>query len=545
MAGPSSERSLGVVRQHGWTLPTPILANPRWLINYLPYEYGPTPARQPPSLCWAAAVPRTPDTTTTEPGRRLAARTGLVLMVSAAAVAGLGAVVSLTSTPETVNDEATGIAFGTHAPPPLPSTTSDTARCPWLQRTMNRHTPAATLAADVVARMTVREKLGEIVLEHVGPYENINAGVPRLCIPALSLQDGPQGLAYGAVGVTQLPAPLGIAATFDTGIAQDYGQVQGSEAAGQGIDVIQGPTLNIDRVPQSGRTYEGFGEDPVLVAAMGVADAEGIQSAGTLAMAKHFAVYNQETDRGVLDASVSPRALEELYFPPFKAAVTRAHVSTVMCAYPRLNGTYQCQDPALSGQLADWGFAGFIRSDLGSVHDPVAAIEAGTDLLKPSSVAALARLVREHRLPVAAVDRAVIRVLTQMFVHGLVDRPTTGSPGTAVDTDSHTDLALVAAERSAVLLKDAGGVLPLAGSAHRSVAVIGADAGSRPVTSGYGSSRVIAPFVSSPWKPSATGPGATPPSPTPTVAAPPATSPPSPRSSWPRRRASAMASPSP
>ena len=419
-------------------------------------------------------------------------------MSAALTVAGLGAVVGLTSTPGVVSDEATGTAFGTHSPPPLPSTTSDTARCPWLERAVDRRTPPATLAAEVVGRMTLREKLGEIVLEHDGPYENINAGVPRLCIPALTLQDGPQGLAYGAVGVTQLPAPLGIAATFDTGVAQDYGQVQGSEAAGQGIDVVQGPTLNIDRVPQSGRTYEGFGEDPLLVADMGVADAEGIQTTGTLAMAKHFAVYNQETDRGVLDTAVGQRALEELYFPPFKAAVTRAHVSTVMCAYPRLEGTYQCQDPALTGQLAGWGFTGFIRSDLGSVHDPVAAIDAGTDLLKPSSVSTLDLLVREHRLAVSAVDRAVTRVLTQMFAHGLVGRPATGSPGAAVDTDADTDFALVAAERSAVLLKDAGDTLPLAPSAHRSVAVIGADAGSRPVTSGYGSSRVIAPFVSSP-----------------------------------------------
>ena len=440
-------------------------------------------------------MPPTPDTTPTARGRRLRTRTGLVLIVSGAvAVAGLGAVVALTSIP----DAAAGVAFGTHTPPPLPSTTSDTARCPWLRRALNRHTPPVTLAADVVTRMTRREKLGEIVLEHVGPYENINAGVPRLCIPALSLQDGPQGLAYGAVGVTQLPAPLGIAATFDTGIAQDYGQVQGSEAAGQGIDVVQGPTLNIDRVPQSGRTYEGFGEDPLLVAEMGVADAEGIQTTGTMAMAKHFAVYNQETDRGVLDTVVSQRALEELYFPPFKAAVTQAHVSTFMCAYPQLNGIYQCQDRALTNQLAAWGFTGFIRSDLGSVHDPVAAIESGTDLLKPSSVATLDLLVREHRLAVSAVDRAVTRVLTQMFAHGLVDRPSGGSPGTAVDSDSHTDFALVAAERSAVLLKNTGDTLPLAASAHRSVAVIGAAAATRPVTSGYGSSRVIAPFVSTP-----------------------------------------------
>ena len=181
--------------------------------------------------------------------------------------------------PDVVTDAAAGIAFGDTHPAPRcrrPPRTPHAVR--GSSRAIGRHTPPTELAADVVGRMTLREKLGEIVLEHAGPYENINAGVPRLCIPALTLQDGPQGVAYGAVGVTQLPAPLGVAATFDTGIAEAYGQVQGSEAAGQGIDVIQGPTLNIDRVPQSGRTYEGFGEDPVLVSAMGVADAEGIQT---------------------------------------------------------------------------------------------------------------------------------------------------------------------------------------------------------------------------------------------------------------------------
>ena len=117
-----------------------------------------------------------------------------------------------------------------------------------------------------------------------------------------------------------------------------------------------------------------------------------------------------------------------------------------------------------------------IRSDLGSVHDPVTALDAGTDLIKPSSVARLDLLVREHRLGMAAVNRAVVRILTVMFAHGLVDRPAAGSPGTAVDSDSHTDFALTAAERSAVLLQNTGALLPLAASAHRSVAVIGADA---------------------------------------------------------------------
>lgn len=386
----------------------------------------------------------------------------------------------------------------TAAPSQRITVSTDISQCPWLGSAINRHSAPAALASLAVNRMTLREKLGEIVLTRVGPYENANAGVPRLCIPSITLQDGPQGIASGATHVTQLPAPLGIAATFDTSIALAYGQVQGSEASGQGFDVVQGPTVNVLRVPQNGRAYEGYGEDPLLVTAMGVADIEGIQSQGVMAQAKHFAVYSQETDRGQLNDVVSPQALNEIYLPPFKAAVTQAHVASVMCAYPKLNGTFQCQDPQLLDLLNQWRFGGFVRSDLGAVHDPVAAIDAGTDLIKPASVPKLTSQILSGRLRVSAVDAAVVRVLTQMFAYGMVGRTPAGSPGTPVDTDAHSDVALQAAERSAVLLKDAGSVLPLDATHVRSVAVIGADAKTAPVTTGYGSSRVLAPFTSSP-----------------------------------------------
>ncbi len=409
------------------------------------------------------------------------------------------ALVARSPVSDNVIAEMTGT--GAPAPPAVPGSTATaelSARCPWLQSALDRHESADTLARLVESRMTLGEKLGEIALVESSEFENMNAGVPRLCIPALTLQDGPQGVAFGAVDVTQLPSPLAIASTFDPAVARTYGQVQGSESVGQGIDVVQGPDLNVDRVPESGRTFEGFGEDPTLVSKMGVADIEGIQSTGAMAMAKHFAVYNQETDRGVLDAVVPDRALEELYLPPFKAAVTEAHVATVMCAYPRLNGTYQCQDPQLLALLTRWGFTGLIRSDLGSVHDPVAALVAGTDLIKPARPRALATLVAEHQLPLAAVDAAVRTVLAQLFSAGLVGHADIGTPDADVATDAHTDFALQAAERSAVLLQDKGGVLPLNPSASRSIAVIGAAAGHAPVTTGYGSSRVVAPFTSTP-----------------------------------------------
>ena len=380
----------------------------------------------------------------------------------------------------------------------LPTGPIDPSACPWLEAAMAAHEAPEALADLVVARMTLPEKLGELVLTSAGPYENVDAGVGRLCIPSLTLQDGPSGLAFDDTGVTLLPSPLGMAATFDPALSFGYGQVVGSEARAQGIDVSQGPDLNIDRIPESGRASESYGEDPLLTSEMGVADIEGIQSQGVMAEAKHLVAYQQETDRGALDAQVSSRALEEIYLPPFRAAVTQADVAGLMCAYPRLNGTFQCQDPALGQILAQWGFAGFVRSDLGAVHDQPAALGSGVELLKPASVGALADDVADGTLSTSTVDADVERVLTQMFTYGLIGRPAAGDPGTPVDTPAHAAFALTAAERSAVLLKNQGGLLPLDPTRLRSVAVIGADASTDPVIQGYGSARVTPPFVSTP-----------------------------------------------
>ncbi|HUZ19229.1 MAG TPA: glycoside hydrolase family 3 N-terminal domain-containing protein, partial [Acidimicrobiales bacterium] len=132
------------------------------------------------------------------------------------------------------------------------------ARCPWAGRTAARRYTPRELADQVLARMTLEEKLGLVDLHAGDGYENTDTGVPRLCIPALTLQDSPNGIAYGATGVTQLPASLGLAATFDPSLARAYGAVLGQEARGQGIAVVQGPNLNLDRVPQSGRAFEAY-----------------------------------------------------------------------------------------------------------------------------------------------------------------------------------------------------------------------------------------------------------------------------------------------
>lgn len=375
---------------------------------------------------------------------------------------------------------------------------SSASRCPWATAEAARtHTPAE-LAREVVAHMDLAQELGLVDLASAHGYENRTRPEPALCLPALTLQDGPNGIAFHATGVTQLPASLGIAASFDPSLAYSYGRVEGSEARRQGVDVVQGPELNLDRVPESGRAFEGYGEDPLLVSAMGVADVEGVQSEGVMADAKHFTAYNQETDRMHLDEIVSKRALEELYLRPFRAVVEQAHVASIMCAYGEIDHRSVCQDGALYRLLYDkWGFDGFVRSDLGAVHDPAKAFAAGLDMIKPAGAPALALAVADGSLGRSTLNGAVERILQTMFAYHLIGHPPSGRIGRRVDTPAHRRFALAAAEQSMVLLKNAKGVLPLARDGG-SVAVIGLDAASKAMTAGFGSAHVTAPFVSEP-----------------------------------------------
>jgi beta-glucosidase len=343
--------------------------------------------------------------------------------------------------------------------------------------------------------MTLSEKLGLVNLANANGYENQNIGVPRLCIPPLTLQDSPNGLANGVTQVTQLPASLGIAASFDTALAYQYGQVLGQEARGKGIDVVQGPELNLDRVPESGRAFEAYGEDPYLTAALGVANIEGIQSEGIMADAKHYSAYNQETARFLVNQVISARALAEIYQVPFEAAVKQGHVATMMCSYGALNGANACSSPYLYQALKAWGFAGFVRSDLDAVEAALPAFVAGMSVIKPAAVNTLRDAVLAHHLGIGRLDDAVQRVLTEMFAFGMVRSPPTGNINADVATPAHAAFARQAAEASMVLLKDKDSVLPLDAKPLASVAVIGLDAGASTMSAGYGSSRVKANYV--------------------------------------------------
>lgn len=368
--------------------------------------------------------------------------------------------------------------------------------CPWVHPLAGES--AAQLAGEVLAHMTLQDELDLVTLVSTKPYENSTTAVPALCIPALTMQDGPDGLAYGDTGVTQFPAAVGLAASFDPSLAYLEGRALGTEAHAQGVDAVQGPYLNLARVPQAGRVFEGYGEDPDLTAAMGVADVEGIQSAGVLADAKDLGIYTQETDRDFLDQVVSERALQELYLAPFRAVVQQAGVASVMCGFGEIDGVDTCEDPAVLGEVRSWGFGGFIRDDINAAPDGAAAFAAGLDLIKPSpwSGAAVPAIAASTRAQIAA---AALSVLVEMFRFGLVQHPRTGTTGTPVQTPADRAVALTVAERSVVLLKDGDGALPLSASTP-SIAVVGTDANGAPITSGGGSSHVAVPSVVTPLR---------------------------------------------
>jgi beta-glucosidase len=365
---------------------------------------------------------------------------------------------------------------------------------PWINAALTPEDRAAAL----LAQMTLDEKIAEL---HGGGncgYVGCVAANTRLGIPALHLQDGPVGVGDGLTGVTQLPAPVAGAATFDTAAMRRYGEVLGSEQWGKGTNVVLAPTVNIVRDPRWGRAFESLGEDPFLAGQAGAADIQGIQSQGPLAQVKHYAVYNQETNRNspADNAIVSDRAEREIYLPAFETAVRSGQAASAMCSYSSVNGPFACENgPLLNGILkGDLAFPGFVTADWGGTHSTVASANNGLDMEMPGADffgAALKTAVQNGSVAQSTVDDKVRRILTQMFRLGLFDRAQPGTTGAVVTTAAHQATAQQLAEQGSVLLKNAGPVLPV-GAGVRSIAVVGPGAGPDAMPQGGGSAAVNA-----------------------------------------------------
>jgi beta-glucosidase len=378
------------------------------------------------------------------------------------------------------------------AGPGAVSAPAASSACPWV----DSPAPIATRVSQLMAQMTLAQEIS-LMTGVSGSYVGNTPAISALCIPAMNLEDGPAGVGDGMSNVTQLPAPVDVAATWDTSAEQEYGQVIGAEQAAKGSTVDLGPTINIVRDPRWGRAFESIGEDPYLAGQLSAADIRGVQSTGTMAQVKHFAVYNQETNRNTSsdNAVVSTQAEQEIYLPAFQAAVQQGAASSVMCSYSYINGTAACQNPYLLGTVLrqQFGFTGFVTSDWGATHSTAASANAGLDMDMPGSDgyygSALQSAVGSGSVSQSTINTAVSQILTEMFGFGLFDKSPTGSTGaTATNATDQAD-ALNLAEEGTTLLKNSGSVLPLT-SSDSSIAVIGADASTSPYTDGGGSAGV-------------------------------------------------------
>jgi beta-glucosidase len=387
------------------------------------------------------------------------------------------------------------------------------ARRPWMNRSLSPEERAKLLIAamnldDKIALMhgvTASKKKPANAYDFAPPpvgYAGYVPPNPRLGIPALTLADGRAGVGNGAKNVTLLPAPIAAASSWDPVLLNEFGRVLGNEEWGKGTNVALSPTIDVVRVPEWGRTFESYGEDPYFNGVMAAAEIQGIQSEGPIANANMYLTMNQESDRFHEDSAVDERTMEEIYLPPYAAAVRQGHVGTVMCAYVRTNGIYSCENAQI---LQDFlrrqlGFHGWVMSDWGATHSTVDAANHGLDQQMPDGTyfgAALKAAVLAHKVNPKEIDEHVLHILLPMFTFGLFDKPPGGTWTSNVRSRQHDEFSRHVAEQGTILLKNEGDILPL--REGRSIAVIGEAGKDKPKAEGGGSSGVTAPYVVSPW----------------------------------------------
>jgi beta-glucosidase len=385
------------------------------------------------------------------------------------------------------------------------------------------HAQAETRARHLVSQMTLDEKIAQLHGIHDATHYRMVPGLPRLGIPELHMTNGPAGVGPGGAGpqkpATALPAPIALAATWDPELSRAFGKLAAEETRSTGSQLFESPDINIARVPQGGRVFESYGEDPYLDSRIAVANIEGIQGTGMIANVKHFIANNQEDQRFVVDERIGERTLREIYMPAFEASIKEAHSASVMCAYPKINGTYNCENgPLLTDVLKkEWGFDGFALSDWGATHSTVASALGGLDLEMPTGRYfgdELRKAVGSGAVSVAVIDEMLVRRFAKMMEFGLFGPQPKPLPIPAFE---HGAIARAIAAQSMVLLKNEGNILPLnldsplppdnrpplaPGSAlpparGRSVALIGPFA-MRPNTGGGGSSHVIPLYAITP-----------------------------------------------
>jgi beta-glucosidase len=387
-------------------------------------------------------------------------------------------------------------------------------------------------AAALVARLTLDEKVRQLV--------NVAPAIPRLGIPAYNWWTESLHGAMGTVPTTNFPGPIGLAATFDQKLVQDVAGVISVEnrglhalarktghlgRIGTGLDTWS-PNINLFRDPRWGRGQETYGEDPFLTARMGVAYVQGMQGPNpdlpdVIATPKHYAVHSgPEATRHKADVPASLHDIEDTYLPAFRAAIVDGQAGSIMCAYNSIDDQPACaNDLLLKERLRGaWDFKGYVVSDCDAVKDiadnhkyvpdqaaaVAAALKAGVDnecngdtLFGAGTVASdrYKEALQRGLITEVDIDRALVRLFSARFRNGDLSGVKTvkPAPNLPLTTPQHSALALKAAEKSLVLLKN-DGILPFKPGVK--IALVGPLANSTHVLRGNYSSMQSAPPVS-------------------------------------------------
>jgi len=342
--------------------------------------------------------------------------------------------------------------------------------------------------AELLAKMTLEEKcdfLGGDPKQNMLIRGSANAG-----FPALHFHDGPMGVKGNGSGFA---SGINTAANWDPAMAYAVGGGIGYEARGAGLAILLGPGVNIVRMPQAGRNFEYFGEDPFLAGQTAAAYIRGVQDQGVWACVKHYAANNQEFNRNGTSSDMDERTLREIYLPAFKAAV-EAGVGSVMTAKNPVLGTPSSRQEHLINDIlkGDWGFMGLVMSDWRTTSDPLATALHGVDLDMPFGTALSAKtlvpLIEKGQLEESVIDEKVSRLLRVFVTGGFFQRPDqNGDPSVQMGADD-TYAAMLRADRGGQVLLKNTGILPLDPASCGTVALLGPAA--EGLIKGHGSSYV-------------------------------------------------------
>jgi len=326
------------------------------------------------------------------------------------------------------------------------------------------------------------------------------AGIERLGIADMKFADGPFGIreemvpnGWNSLGwekdkATFFPTGSALAATWSPDLAYKYGTGMAREARLRGKDMLLGPAINIQRIPTGGRTYEYLSEDPFLSSQLSVGYTKGVQDNGVAVCLKHFALNNQETNRGTVNVIVGERAMREIYLPPFRAAVEEADAFGAMSAYNKVNGWWCAENDILLDKILrkEWGFAGMVISDWGGTHSTVRSVKSGLNVEMPDKKylgQALIDSVKAGKISEEIINKRVREILRVRLAIKPVPEDIANKEMTSQAPQQK--IAYEVACKSIVLLKNEG-ILPLQLKNKPVIAVIGANAMQIMATGGLG-----------------------------------------------------------